>query len=40
MGILDKDRERLKAAYATLKKLPADSKAKTELLTEYKHYLQ
>ena len=46
MGILDKaserhsiDSERLKAAYATLKKLPADSKAKTELLTEYKHYL-
>ena len=46
MGILDKDNERhaidferLSAACATLKKLPADSKAKKLLLEEYAYYL-
>ena len=46
MGILDKDSERhtidferLSAAYATLKKLSADSKAKKLLLEEYAYYL-
>ena len=46
LGVLAKDsdrhaidRERLRAAYATLKKLPADSKAKRLLLEEYAYYL-
>ncbi len=39
MGILDHDTERLTASRSTLRKLPADSKAKTHLLQEYTHYL-
>lgn len=39
LAILTKDSERLEASYATLSQLPADSRSKTDLLTEYQHYL-